>query len=297
LKQFGGTEKAIKLLNYKWQRISSSPIMDQVLPTFGPDGPTLFRFIQSSKGLGQNTLDALMLVDLPLTFWDSTNGKNVPFDPTSALGKSSNGLPVLIRNKDFAANPDINSSKGNGWNIEIGAFPSGTQGFYVAGTKNSPVYYAFSDPGSGLVLSRWNGSSWVSLGIANLISSPVFGPGFVNPYADDVLYIATSVDIQVSNDGGGHFQTDQLLTALVKGPLNLGMSSLVHIAFNPNNPRERAAATSDGRVFVATTGANWRDLSNVIPTPRTSVAAVAIDCECVYVATEGRSIFRLNDYR
>src|SRR6266496_1394460 len=278
--RYGGTSQGIRLLNYKVG-----------LPgAIGPDSPTQFQFIPTPKSNGRfSTVDAVMLVDLPLTFVQ--NGQNVPFFPPShPLGQNSNGAPVLIRNTNFDANPDINTSKGKGWAIEIPSFPQGTLGFYVTGNRTTPIYYSFTQN----TLSRLDGNQW-TLMATNLVNSPQFGPAFVNPWDQKVLYVLTSNGVQVSTDGGGTFTKDAALTSLVAGTENLPMSTVSQIAFNYDNPHERVCGAQTG-VFYSSGNGKWTELSSLLPSPRTPVTAVGIDCEGVYVATDGRSLLRISAY-
>jgi hypothetical protein len=288
LKHFGGTDSIrIKLANYK-----ISP--GGVIPTPGPDGPTTFQFIQTPKYMANTgKLDAVMFVDLPLTFWDGNN--NVPFDPTSPLGQTSNGQPVLIRNRDFASSPNINTSKGAGWDKELGNFPAGAQGFYVTGTPSLPVYFCFGESGGATYLSQWNGSTWNPLRLSNLLSSGSYGPAFANPYDSSVIYAITSSAIVVSTNGGTNFVPDPSLTALLSGPNRASMDILRCISFNYANPAEVVAGTVDGRLFFKSVSSDWIELTSLLPTPRSPIVSVAIDCEAIYAAYAGRSLVRVVD--
>jgi hypothetical protein len=64
------------------------------------------------------------------------------------------GWSAYVNQDLIASTSDINTGKGVGGNVEIGTFPAGTQGFYVTGSPALPIYFAFSDDGSGLALSR-----------------------------------------------------------------------------------------------------------------------------------------------
>lgn len=280
LKNFKGTAQYITIAN------------GAVDDTYGPDKITRFQFIQAPRGQGSATLDAVMMIELPLTDKD---GKI--FDPNSPLGKSSNGKSVLIRNRNFNASPDMNISKGVGWKIEVSNFPSGAKGFYVTGTPASPIYYAFSSDVGGLILSKWNGSAWQRLPVTGLMSSFEFGPAFVNPYDKNVLYVITSSGIQLSTNGGNSFTLEQQLTTLIKGTKGLPMSQLAQIAFKYDNPSEIVAGTRNGGVFYNKGNGQWANLTNLVPTPHSPLVAVGIDSESIYIATDGRSLWRITDYR
>ncbi|GAC1350082.1 MAG: hypothetical protein NVSMB27_29230 [Ktedonobacteraceae bacterium] len=275
--RYGSVPQNVVLLNYK-KDVSS----------IGPDSPTQFQFIPSPKSSGRfNTVDAVMLVDLPLTFVQ--NGVNVPFfPPSNPLGRSSNGAPMLIRNKNFDADPNMQRSKGSGWAVEVASFPAGALGFYVTGNRTKPIYYSFTQN----TLSSFDGSQW-NLVATNLVSSATFGPAFINPWDKNVLYILTNNGIQVSTNGGMNFTPEATLTSLVAGAGKFPMSTVSQIAFNYDNPSEQVCGAQSG-VFYSTGNGTWTDLTALLPLPLTPVMAVGIDNEGVYVATDGRSLLRIS---
>jgi hypothetical protein len=297
LKHFGGQDSVATLTNYKLKRLSSNPNNDVVIDSIGPDGPTTIQFIQAPKGNGATTPDAVMMVDLPLTAWDANIGANVPFDPNSPVGQSSNGLPVLIRNKRFVLEPNINVGRGADWTVELNSLPSGTKGFYVTGSPKQPVYFAFGNDGTGLSISKRSGNSWIKLPVSNLLSSLTFGPAFVNPYDQQVLYVITTTGILASSNGGLSFSVDAQLTSLVAGPNRRPMSMLAHMTFGYDDPSEVAAVTSQGGLFYSSGGGAWKDFSGFAPRPQCPFVAVGMDCEAIYVTTDGRGIFRVVDHR
>ncbi len=292
LQHFGGQNIGVVLANYQLQRLTN-PAKDVTIANVGPDTPTTFQFIQAPKGQGASTPDAVMMTVLPLTRWDSVNGVNVPLAPNTPLAQNSNGLPVLLRNRNFVASPDMNTSKGAGWTVELNSFPAGTQGFYVTGSPKTPVYYAFT---AG-ALFKWDGTKWNPLPVSNLLSSVIFGPAFINPYDQNVLYVITSAGIQISNNAGASFAIDSQLTMLVKGGQNRALNTLSHMAFGYDNPAEVAAVTSTGSLFFKPGAGGWKDLTGFTPRPASPFVAAGIDCEAIYVATDGRSIFRIVDYQ
>lgn len=292
-KDFTGKQTPLALLNYKFKLNPDGT--RSLLSTPGPDSATTIQFIQAPRGKGSRTLKAVMMVDLPLTFWSGTD--NVPFDVFSPLGKSSGGKPVLIRTHDFAANPDINTSKGAGWEVEIASLPDGTRGFYVTGTPAKPVYYTYGDGGFGLFLWQWSGGSWGRLPPVGLLESPAFGPTFVNPYSEKILYTITSAGILWSFDGGMTNLLDPQLTNLVSGSGRHSFATLVQIAFNFENPLEAAAVTSWGGIFYSPNPLRWIDLSGYIDTPFTPLTGVGIDCYAIYAATEGRGIIGVVNHK
>jgi len=257
-----------------------------------PDVPTRFRFIPSPQSAGHfSTVDAVMMVDLPLLIFDQAQNKLVPISPNLPLGQNSNGKPVLIRNKTFNTNPDINTSKGAGWEVEIPSLPSSTSGFYVTGSRSAPRYYAFTQFGE---LFRRDGNNWTSVA-KSLVSSPQFGPAFVNPYDQNMLYALAQNTVLLSTNGGNTFNPDPALTALAAGVGKLPMSTIAEIAFNRANPAEVAMGAESG-LFFGTNG-KWTDLTALLPRPRSKITSVAIDCEAIYVGTDARSVLRIVDYK
>jgi len=266
--------------------------------TPGPDTATRFQFIQAPKGMGSGKLDAVMLATLPLSYFDTLTNKLVPADPMSPLGKNSNGNWVMLRNRNFAASPDINIDKGISWSIEINNFPTGTEGFYVSGSPAAPIYYSYGNDGSGLALSKWDGTKWNKLAVTNLMSSTSYGPAFVNPFDPKILYVITQTGILVSNNGGNSFTVDPVLTNLAKGlsgtqPLN----TLSNIAFNYDNPTVHAACANWGGIFHRRKDGTWNNLSGLLPSPSSPIISVGIDNENIYVATDGRGLWKITNYK
>jgi hypothetical protein len=252
-----------------------------------PSTPVRFRFVPSPAQDGQfGSADVVMMVDLPLTF--SQNGADVPF-PTQPA-PSSNGLPVLIRNRTFDTNPNINASnaKGKGWVLERGTLPSGTQGFAVSGDRATPVYYAFD--GSTLYAER--GGAWTPV-LSHLVNTQTFGPVFPNPYDARVVYALTSDrGIVVSTNSGSTFAPDTALNLLVgANPANVNQ-----FAFNYDRPSSVAVCTDDGHVFFSPQAGTWRDLTPFLAPPLISIRSIAIDCEAIYLGTLGRGLMRLSTY-
>jgi hypothetical protein len=258
-----------------------------------PSVPIRFRFIPSPVDEGQFTsADAVMMVDLPLVV-DKTD---VPFQQQP--GASSNGLPVLIRNKSFDKNPDINASnaKGKGWVVERGTLPAGCIGFAVSGDRGQPVYYAFTN--STLFAERKG--TWTSIA-SNLVESQAadgtllqtFGPVFPNPYDRTVVYVLTTdKGVQVSNQAGDNFQPDAQLNTL----LNSDAGDVNQIAFNYDSPASVVVGTKSGKLFFSSGGGVWKDLTSFLPTVPISIRSVAIDCEAIYVGTHGRGVLRVRHY-
>jgi hypothetical protein len=292
-RRFSGANTGVVLTNYKKKRVDAATVV--TLPTVGPDGPTLFQFIQAPPRLGSPTLNAVMMTDLPLTYWDGN--ENVPLKPNSVLAQDSGGKPVLLRNNDFGASPDINTSKGTGWFVEFASLPEGTLGFYVSGQPTAPVYYVFRNDGTGLVLSKWTGTAWTMLPVTDLRSTPGFGTAFVNPYDSSTLFVLTASGIQVSRNGGASFSLDTQLTDLVTSGGTLPTSALSHMAFCYLKPSDVVAVTTFGGLFFDRGAGNWRDLSYLLPRPRSPLSACGVDAEAIYAATDGRGVLRIIGYR
>jgi len=258
-----------------------------------PDTLTRFQFIPSPPSAGHlSTLDAVMMVDLPLLIFDAVQKKLVPIDPTMPLGHNSNGNPVLIRNQHFNNSPDMNTSKGAGWQIEISSFPPNTIGFYVSGSRSAPRYYAFTQSGE---LLRRDGNNWLTIA-KNLTSTQQFGPAFVNPYDQNVLYALTENTVLLSTNGGTTFNPEPTLSALVSGSSNLPMSTVAQIAFNRGNPTEIVVGAQSGLFYSAGNG-KWTDRTALVPLPRSMITSVAIDCEAIYASLDARGVICITEYR
>jgi hypothetical protein len=256
-------------------------------PFVDPSSPTRFRFVPSPLQEGQfASADVVMMVDLPLV-----DGKGNAF-PTQP-GPASNGQPLLIRNRTFDVNPDINApnAQGQGWALERPTLPRDTQGFAISGDRKTPVYYAFDF--SSLYAER-NGA-WTQV-LTNLVASSGdhrFGPVYPNPYDTTTVYALTyDQGVVVSTDGGTTFAPDATLNGLV------GSAQVVNqIAFSYDDPQYVAVATETGGVFFSASHGNWVDLSSFLPTPLIPIYSVAIDCYAIYVGTFGRGLMRIVHYR
>ena len=250
-----------------------------------PSLPTRFRFIPSPWEAGQfSTADIVMMVDLPLLA--NLTGVPLPNQP----GPSSNGNPVLIRNRTFDVNPDINetNAQGKGWTLERATLPPGCIGFAVSGNRIQPVYYAFDNT---TLFAEKNGS-WTSIA-ANLVSTRTFGPVFPNPYDARVIYVLTSdKGIIVSTDSGSSFQVASSLNTL----LGANVRDVNQIAFNYDSPASVAVGTESGKVLFSSGGGAWSDLTDSLPSVPIPIRSIAIDCEAIYVGTFGRGLWRIAHY-
>ena len=262
----------------------------------------------------QTSLDVVMLANLPFP---------------GVLGQpNANGNPVLLRNKTFNANPDINLSMGTGWVLAADNLPAGTIAFWLSG-GHSPVYFVYAVvndiPGiykGGIVVKKYpSGTSWVwtRLNIDNVDPPAEYGPLFVNPYDSKVLYVATSGGIYISGDGGNSFAEDVILTKLVTGsgkyPMygtfsggngtSLPGTSATHanamcplscMAFGRNDPGKIVASSPYTGIFYKNENADWKDLTKYLPTPFTPISAVTMSGSDIYIGTEGRGLLRINNY-
>lgn len=252
-----------------------------------PSVPTRFRYIPSPWQEGQfGSADVVIMVDLPLTF--QQNKTDVPF-PTQP-GPPSNGAPVLIRNRNFDANPDINAAnaKGKGWSLERSGLPTGTQGFALSGDRTHPIYYAFD---ASTLYAERNGS-WTAV-LQNLMSSQTFGPVFPNPYDARVVYALTSDQgVVVSSDSGSTFKPDTSLNALIGSEARI----VNQIAFNYDQPSSIAVCTENGQVLFSHSLGVWHDLSGLLPLPFIPIRSIAVNCEAIYLGTFGRGLMRIVHY-
>jgi hypothetical protein len=145
-----------------------------------------------------------------------------------------------------------------------------------------------------------------------------YGPAFVNPYnLIGEIYALTGTGVRVSNDGGASFKPDPVLTSLITGngkyPLTGtfagGDSTGVRIAsravflgtlsdmdFCRTDPSLAVAASPFTGVFYRDKQRQWHDLSSTLPTPHAPVSSVRIDCQAIYVGTEGGGVFRITGF-
>jgi hypothetical protein len=139
------------------------------------------------------------------------------------------------------------------------------------------------------------------------------GPVFVNPY-QPTLYVLTSAGVRVSTDGGDTWNDETELTNLITGNGNFPfvdnfnggntdntsfnqaaavMSTLSAMAFDHENPNQVLAASPFTGVFYnAGDGRGWHRLRSFLPT-HAAISAVGIDGGTAYIATQGRSLLKL----
>ena len=113
------------------------------------DTPRTWKIIQTGPALKAKTnayLDTIWLAKLPLQYKSGDRVVEVASGPLANQIKNVSGSPVLLRNNAFAIQPDINSSKFDGWFLENGQVPAGTTRIWVSlpnGTQPFfPTYYA-----------------------------------------------------------------------------------------------------------------------------------------------------------
>jgi hypothetical protein len=301
---------------------------NDTLPTSYADGPSAFHVIQTRNGdQPQPLLDAIMLVDLPFTTWNGTD--NVPVNPNVPTGQpSAGGNPVLVRNLQFGAGPNADTSQLANWSIEANDLPAGTIKFWVSGTHANPVYYLLvRDPNYGFVIYKRTapGVAWQPLNNVkqqlpqlDILDGGSLGPVFLNPYDENHFYVLTDSGIQVSLDGGVSFKVDGALTDLCTdgkrypfvGRYGGGngqdviiasranpMGTLSAVAFNRFAPHTVVASSPFTGVFyrqdVGDPKSPWVDLGSQLPAPFTAVSSIMLDDEGIYVGTEGRGLLRI----
>jgi hypothetical protein len=156
---------------------------------------------------------------------------------------------------------------------------------------------------------------WLDSGM--LDGSPAYGPVFVNPYNPSELYVLTNTGVRNSETGGESFQTDSVLTNLItangKYPLTgrfsggndtgvrmasraVVLGSLSDMDFRRDDPRLAVAASPFAGAFFRDKTGKWHDLTSLLPRPLVSVSSVRIDCDAIYVGTEGGGIYRITGY-
>ena len=215
-----------------------SVVRAQLSDDINRDGPEFFEFIQSLPGESPKkfALDAIMLATLPLQFTDSKGTHDVK-GPLGVDAGSLRGTVALLRNADFASNPDIEHSKGKGWTLFADNLPAGASRMWVAGGHTDPVAYVMTT-GSGdprlfkashvPIGDDGQPTSWTELNVQGNVLAPqpypasgmldgsnAFGPVFVNPYNSDEVYVLTSSGVMVSESGGFGFAADPVLTNLI----------------------------------------------------------------------------------
>ncbi len=281
------------------------------------DGPTSLSFIQTlpSESNPNPLLDAVRLVDLPLKAYDGAGRLVVIKGPLGQKGRN----PVLIRNTKFAANPDINTSKGSGWLIEIEA-PVDTTEFWVSGGHSRPTYFAYAKGN----LYRSVRNFWKKLDLNaggrpfELLAGNQFGPVFVNPFDPKVVYVLAKDGVKVSQDGGDSFSQDSDLTRLIteegKYPLIAGeltgkstgvvlasrsnsSATLAQVVFDREHPDTVAACSPFTGVMMRSGQSGWTSLRKYLPRPLPPIVSIAIANESVYCGSEGRGVFRIKSYR
>ena len=75
------------------------------------------------------------------------------------------------------------------------------------------------------------------------------------------------------------------------------MGNLSAVAFNREHPDERMAASPFTGIFYSRGDGSWTDLSNALPKPATSVSDLGLVGDELYVATEGRGILNVRQFR
>jgi len=265
------------------------------------NGLQSFHFIQTlSSETAPLLLDAVVLTTIPV------------------IG-TPNFKTILVRNKEFASNPDI--SKGIGWKTEFDDLPAGIEGFWVSGGHSNPTYYLLCNNINSRKLYKRDkiANTWVVMNISNINDLAEYGPVFVNPYNPYEIYVSCTDGIYyfVNAIGGGFFEKDIELTNLISGngkyPVNRvfsggNNSNVSHatqanymcpvscISFNRYNPKQVVASSPFTGVFFKDGTKKWKDLSQVLPKPFTPVSSVNINNQGIYVTTEGRGMLLINNY-
>jgi hypothetical protein len=307
LDDFGGTAPA--------GSITGNLTITQKMAIGGQQG---FAFVQTLKGEPvSNYLDAMMLVNLPLTFGNS--GQTV----TGTLGMAPAQNPVLIRNKTFARNPSTAIQNIAGWEVFFNDIPAGTMGFWVSGGHQTPTVFVLkSESGGSRIYKKKAGeSTWQPLPATPtpIIGLAQFGPVFVNPYNPDIVYVSCTDGVYYYEKTADHFTRDDVLTNLVSGngmyPVNgifgggkggvseytilanrcNAMGPVSSMAFNPEDPGQIACSSPFTGVFFKDGNKPWKDLSYMLPKPYTSVSSLAMTPNGIYIATEGRGVFMIKN--
>ena len=260
----------------------------------GFDGIYFFHVIQTpSHHPSVPLLDVLQLFDGSLRCLDQS-GQLITVS-------SAPGVPLLLRQRSYGSSPDANKSRLATWVLESDTLPEGAYGVSAAGGSTDTVLYAWARQAGGLGLYRRaaGDTNWANIPVPGLVESaarlPTYTtPAFANPFNPLELFVLTTAGILRSENGGAGFQAENYLDALLgHGSAN----SVVHIAFHRGDPREAALATSAMVLFRDNAGA-WHDLSSYLPRPATGqISSVGIDAEAIFVASDGRGVFRIIGHR
>jgi FG-GAP-like repeat len=291
-----------------------------------------FQFIQTlSTEPMQTSADVLMLANLPMTYVVNNVSNNL----SGVLGTPNpKGLAVLIRNRHYELNPDINlNPSGTGWEVVFDDVPAGTSAFWISGGHGTNLVYFVHSVVNGVVTiyKRKGGDpSWTPLNTppnvtqGNLNADAAgflgaytpYGPLFPNPYQPDIMYVSAADGIYLSTDGGSHFNIDPSLTALVSGhgryavghhirsndvkfatnDPNEFQSSLSCMAFDRNYPQNVVASSVSSGVFFKRGSADWADLTGLLPNPFTPITSVSITDWSIYVGMYNRGLIQILDY-
>ena len=248
---FSDGDPASEMLGFYYQSRNSFMLvsLDGITPSFSsdvapisiftdpyqPDTPGIIQFIKGIKSDPLRPLDALMIVHRPVkNNTDPTKDPGTPINPPAGLsGIEQKGNPWLLRNRNFADEPDFYRaiSKGN-WTKELDDLPEGTYRVLASGGHENPHYFAIvQEPNvlSSLWERKWQKDLkkeiWMKVydGIIPLTNSCYewegwYGPVFVNPYDDSKIYILAPDAVKVSHrneNGNLVFKNDDVLTMLI----------------------------------------------------------------------------------
>jgi len=209
-------------------------------------------------------------VEAPTPLLDMVVLAKLPIDKSGPTTPS-----VLLRNRQFAANPNSEDSKlsTSDWTIEDNQLPPDAQRVWASGGHQNPVYYLYTenDLATERKLFRRSGAgaTWkeiVAIG-SDLLpypSHPVFGttsygPAFVNPYDRNHLLVITVKGIKVSHDGGTTFQDDPVLTALITGSGKYPLTGDYRLTGNFRVGRNVTIATRAAQFATLSQVAFYRD--------------------------------------
>lgn len=284
------------------------------------DGPLTFNAIQTLAGepAPPSQFDAVMLAKMPLQYQDA-NGNLVTV--------INDGQPLaIVRNRIWVNHPDINSAKGQGWELMADNLPLGTQGFLMANGHEHPALFVLAGPTTeALDLYRWDGQqhgTWTKLPIngvgqpSHLLWGGPKGPVFVNPYNANQIYALTATGVRVSTDGGNMWSNEVALTNAITGngqyPLTgtfsggnganvqvgshaVQLGTLSDMAFDLSNTTHVVAASPFTGVFYNKGDGRWIDLRNGLPSVFTPVSSIAIFGNVVVVGMEGRGLWQIRN--
>jgi hypothetical protein len=257
------------------------------------DTSRTWKVVQTGPGpLGYQTgtfLDVVWLATLPLQYKDGSKVVDLSAGSLATDLKGASGNVVLLRNWALGVQPDINSSKFNGWFLENGTVPTGASRiwvslpngqqpfqtvYYVCTCNSSPAQIfkstGHNQPWTPVPITVTQGSNTSQLQILQPSSSDFEFPGplFVDPINPNRLVVLTNQGVALSTTGGSSWTLDVPLTALVTA------SNLYPFANDfPSGNGKNVVLASRGLnyMYVSDVAFGWNDDQLAVASPFTGI--------------------------